>query len=202
MDIPVDNELMLRTIRLEDGPDLAALIRSNAEHLNEFLPKVARIDDVGVATLHLRQCLDLIASGELMEFHLWNEGGLCGAIRVANIDTENKKASLGCYLGREFQGRGIMRRSLRRLIEVLRESGSFNRLEMRCAVGNGASVGLAVALGFTLEGTLRQAEKLNGAFHDHFVFSLIADDDWIGADEAGATSANEETNRVWGLSCS
>jgi ribosomal-protein-serine acetyltransferase len=55
----------------------------------------------------------------------------------------------------------------------------MNRLYLRCAVGNIRSRKIALALGFSFEGTQRQAEWLYDHFVDLEMYSLLASE-WPG----------------------
>ncbi|AHC16651.1 Ribosomal-protein-L7p-serine acetyltransferase [Salinispira pacifica] len=47
------------------------------------------------------------------------------------------------------------------------------RLEIKCATKNVASQKVAEKLGFTCEGILRQAERINESVHDLKLYSLL-----------------------------
>ena len=49
----------------------------------------------------------------------------------------------------------------------------LNRIEIQCATGNARSMGIPRRLGFTLEGTRREAELVNGKFYDLLLFSML-----------------------------
>jgi len=50
----------------------------------------------------------------------------------------------------------------------------LNRVEIRCAVLNSKSRAIPERLGFSQEGTIREAEWLYDHFVDHIVYSLLA----------------------------
>lgn len=88
----------------------------------------------------------------------------------------NAKTSIGYWLGAEFEGRGIMVRSCRALIDYLFKELKLNRVEIRTAPGNKKSQAIPKKLGFTEEGTIREYEKLYTQFVDHVVYSMLAKD--------------------------
>lgn len=50
----------------------------------------------------------------------------------------------------------------------------MNRIQIKCAVGNSASIAVAERLGFVREGIERDGELLSGdAFTDLYIYSLL-----------------------------
>jgi ribosomal-protein-serine acetyltransferase len=155
---------------------LSALIKENLPHLHTFLPALAALSTVEAAQAHLKQAVAAAEQGELYEWHIFRGDELCGAIRVSQIERDNRKASLSCYLAADRQGAGVATASLRAVIAYCFKHLNLNRVEWRCASENMASQRLAKRLDFSWEGMLRQAELLDGVFVDHFVYSLLRQD--------------------------
>ncbi|WP_252393492.1 GNAT family protein [Hydrogenibacillus sp. N12] len=101
-------------------------------------------------------------------------GTLVGVIGYHRIDWENKKTSLGYWLDPTVQGRGIMTRAARTMVDHAFFHLGLNRLEIRAATENTRSRRVAERLGFTLEGIIREAEWLGDRFVDHAVYGLLA----------------------------
>jgi ribosomal-protein-serine acetyltransferase len=55
----------------------------------------------------------------------------------------------------------------------------MNRVEVRAGVENLRSRRVAERLGFSLEGVMREAERVGGRFVDHAVYSILASE-WTG----------------------
>ena len=58
-------------------------------------------------------------------------------------------------------------------------SGTLNRVEIRAAPENRRSRAIPERLGFTEEGTLRQAERVGERYLDSAVYAMLAED-WKG----------------------
>ena len=134
---------------------------------------VAALGSVEDARTHFLRMADLAARGELLEWYLFASGVLCGAVRLKNIDSESRNASIAYFLAAGYEGRGIATQSVRAVLRFAFDALDLNRVELKCATGNGASVRLAERLGFTREGVLRQAEYLEEGFVDLYVFGLL-----------------------------
>lgn len=152
---------------------LAALVRQNLDHLHAYLPAVAELASLEAATDYLHAAEEWAAEGDVLEWYLFSGATLCGSIRVKEIDTCDRKAKIGYFLGKEFEGKGIMTASLRLILDRCFNVLQLNRIELHCAVTNTSSMAVARRLGFTLEGVLRQDECLHGVFVDQQVYGLL-----------------------------
>jgi ribosomal-protein-serine acetyltransferase len=164
---------------------LAMLIQQNREHLREFLPAVVELASLAEATNYLEAAAAWADDGEILEWYLFSGAELCGSIRVKDIDQSDRKAKIGYFLGSQFEGKGIMTASVRIILDYCFATLQLNRIELHCAATNAASQALALRLGFTLEGVLRQDEWLNGAFVDQHVYGLLSAE-FLATGAAGA----------------
>ncbi|QNA89481.1 GNAT family N-acetyltransferase [Massilia sp. Dwa41.01b] len=165
--------LAILPVAIEHADGLAALVCENAGHLGEYLPAVAELGSPDAARSHLQAAIARAAAGASFEWHLFLNDQLCGAIRLKNIDSDNRKAEIGYFLGSAFGGQGIATLAVRAVLGYSFASLDLNRLELRCAAANTPSIRVAERLGFTLEGVLRQDEWLDGGFVDVHVFGLL-----------------------------
>lgn len=179
MEAPVFNlpgGVRIAPVAQADAASLSSLIRRNADHLREFIPMVAGLAVEEEAAAHLKQAEDAFAAGDMLEWHVFLDGALCGAVRLKDIDAANKSAAVAYFIGKDFQGRGIVTSSVSSVIGYGFGRFGLNRIELQCAAGNLASRRVAERLGFTLEGTLRQSEILHGAAVDVHVFGLLREE--------------------------
>jgi ribosomal-protein-serine acetyltransferase len=152
---------------------LADLVLRNVDHLRQYLPAVAALNSVEKARSHLAGVADRAARAEVLEWYLFAEGVLCGGVRLNKIEVENRKTSIGYLIDAAYQGRGIVTLALRAFLRYCFEALGMNRVELTAATENVRSIRLAERVGFIREGRLREAEWLDGAFVDHFVYGLL-----------------------------
>ncbi|GAA4660797.1 hypothetical protein GCM10023262_05730 [Bartonella pachyuromydis] len=81
--------------------------------------------------------------------------------------------AIGYWLDLKIQGKGIITKSVKALIQPYLKSGEIKRFGITCSVDNPKSNAVAQRCGFELEGRLRKAELLNGVFHDQNIYSFI-----------------------------
>lgn len=90
----------------------------------------------------------------------------------AQLDRYRGIGELGYWIDAEAEGRGIVHRACRALIDDMFADG-MARIEIRTAAHNARSIRLAERLGFTHEGTLRSALPVGSVRHDVAVFGLL-----------------------------
>ncbi|MFI9644890.1 GNAT family N-acetyltransferase [Streptomyces sp. NPDC052040] len=108
---------------------------------------------------------------------------LAGAAVLWGIDAHNRAAHLGVSVLPSFRGRGFGSE----IVQVLCTYGfsvrGMQRLQVETLADNAPMIAAARSAGFTVEGTLRRAAWVCGAFHDEVVLGLLADE-WTSR-EAG-----------------
>jgi len=171
--ISVTPWLEARPAALEHAEALADLVRRNADHFRRYLPAVAAMSSVEQTRSHLGQVAGRAARDEVLEWYLFADGVLCGAMRLNKIELENRKTSISYLLDAGHQGRGIGTLAVRALLRHCFVDLGMNRVELTCATDNVHSIRLAERVGFAREGLLRQAEWLGGCFVDHYVYGLL-----------------------------
>jgi ribosomal-protein-serine acetyltransferase len=175
--LTVDEEIELRLLEKKHAEELFILVEKNRSYLREWLPWLDITTSPADTTQFIQSSLDQFAANNGFQTAIFYRGRLVGMIGFHKIDWPNRATSIGYWLDADAQGRGIISRSCRFLIDyVFREFG-LNRVEIRCAVKNQRSCAIAERLGFSREGLMRQAEWLYDHFVDHIVYSLL-EEEW------------------------
>ena len=99
-------------------------------------------------------------------------GALLGSAGL-RLSRDRLSADLGYWLGREFQGRGIVTDACRAVTRHALIELELNRVEIRCDTNNTRSKAIPLRLGFTLEGVLRRAELIHERYADLEVYSML-----------------------------
>lgn len=172
----IGHGITLSPIAASHAAALACLVRQNIDHLQAFLPAVVRSATAEEAVRDLEMRSRAAADGDMLEWHIFENEVLCGAVRVKDIDQTDKSAAIGYFIGAGFQGKGIVTLSVSAVIEYCFRDLALNRIELRCAATNLASMRVAHRLGFAREGVLRQAEFLGGTFVDNHIYGLLRSD--------------------------
>jgi ribosomal-protein-alanine N-acetyltransferase len=99
--------------------------------------------------------------------------GSCGLFL---FDEEFRRAEMGYELAQAYWRQGITREALSAIITYAFATTDLHRIEAVVNGANAPSRALLLALGFTLEGTLRQRFYLAGRYWDDLYFGLLKDE--------------------------
>lgn len=171
-DLEVEPGLTVRILGLKDAKELAELVGQNKEHLSTWLPIM---NDLGVEKNLSFVLLNQERPGPKTAFlyGIFLEGKMVGFISYHTIYWQTRHALMGYWIDRGYEGRGIVTKVCRSLLEYGFEELELNRIEIRCAVKNEKSSAIPQRLGFVKEGVLREVEVVNGKFMDQEVYSLL-----------------------------
>lgn len=170
----IDEELELRPVEERHAEELTALVRRDIAHLKPWMPWATERYSVEDAREFIRRQIRQYAEDQGFATLVFFRGRVAGSIGYNLIDWSNRKTDIGYWLGAEFLGRGIMTKACRALVEHAFKELRLNRVEIYCAVENLRSRRIPVRLGFTEEGTHRQAEWVHDHFKDLVSYSMLA----------------------------
>jgi ribosomal-protein-serine acetyltransferase len=172
--LKIDHELELKLIQIQDSSELFQLVDHNRAHLRQWLPWV---DSMTSSLQYHSIILSWIKQyRDHNGFHagIRYKGKLAGVIGLHSIDWYNNQTTIGYYLGKGFEGKGIMTRTVIALLDYIFFTVHLNRVEIRCAVLNNKSRAIPQKLGFEFEGVIRDGEFLYDHYHDLAVYGMLA----------------------------
>ncbi|MGY3926861.1 GNAT family N-acetyltransferase [Aeromonas simiae] len=170
---PLDEDLSLIFLRPEMSTELFTLCRDNRDYLGQWLPwppLLRHVDDMG---LFIRHAIEGFARGESLHCALEYQGEVVGAIAYNQIDRRLGVVVIGYWLAERCQGKGIITRACRALIQHAFEQMGMEKVAINTAVDNQASRAVCERLGFQLEGINRNAERLQRGMVDHACYGLL-----------------------------
>lgn len=174
-----EKDITLRPVVLSEAKTLFDLIDKNREHLGRWFPWVEKTKEVKDVEKFLQDEKEKYERGEGMYFGIWFKDKLIGAIAFNFISRLHRKASIGYWLDKGHEGKGIMTTSCKLLINYGFTDLKLHRLEISHAQGNERSSKIIKKLGFIHEGHFRKSGLVNGDFVDHEHYGLLADE-WKG----------------------
>ncbi len=175
----IDDQIGLRLHETWHAEALFELTEQNREHLKPWFVWVEETQELADTRDFIRRARTAYAERRAVPTSIWVDGQLAGAMGFNGLDRGPGRAEIGYWLGKDYEGRGIVTRCCRKLISYGFEKMGLRRVVLRCATENKRSKAVAERLGFTHEGTLRDANKIDGRWLDLMVYSMLKSE-WNG----------------------
>jgi ribosomal-protein-serine acetyltransferase len=163
----------LRLLEERHAPVLFALVDREREYLRQWVQWADSRSSEEEILVFIRGALERFAANQGFSAGIWVDGSIAGVITLYKIDWMSRKGEIGYWLGREFQGCGIVTDAVRAVTQHGLVELDLNRIEIYCAVVNTKSGAVPKRLGFTFEGVLREAQLLGGRYLDLEVYSML-----------------------------
>lgn len=168
----------LKTLSLDEADKLYQLIDKNRAQIGEWLIWADKTKSVEDVEKMIQQYAKRREKGEGINFGIWYQTRLIGVISFASIDKDRRKAGIAYWLNSDYQGKGIVTKSCKLLIEYGFNDLGLHRIEISCATGNTKSKAIPERLGFTLEGTFRESELIRGGKLVNNDYYALLKQDW------------------------
>lgn len=172
----IDEQTEIRLLEQRHAEEVFALADKNRDRLREWLPWLDDTHAVADVRAFIREALMVFAAGEGFHAGIWHQGRFAGCVDCQAIDRLNHKVAIGYWLGAEFEGKGLMTRASRAMVDWLFRDAGLERVEIHCATDNRKSRAIAERLGFTEEGTLKQSAWLYDHYVDMVIYAMLKEE--------------------------
>lgn len=122
--------------------------------------------------VYTRIQLAAFSEGRALPLAILQDGAYVGSLG-ARIDLQRESAELGYWIDQGFEGRGLVTRGVRAVIDHLAGQRGIRRFEIRTAVHNERSRAVAERVGFKLEGVLTGAFRVGPERYDAALYGLV-----------------------------
>ncbi len=174
----IEDDAELRLLEESDAEEMFALLSKDRVQLQTGLPWLTDDFSLSDALRFISKSLERFAAGEGFRTGIRFRGEFAGSVNIYNVNAPARSANIGYWLGTAYQGRGLVTRACRALLNYGFDELRLNRFEIQCAADNRKSRGIPERLGFTQEGILRQADWLHDRFVDIVVYGMLAEE-WV-----------------------
>ncbi|MCP9990335.1 GNAT family N-acetyltransferase [Streptomyces albogriseolus] len=197
---PLDDLAQLRPLEPWQAPEFLAHIDRARSLVDPWIPWASLTTDLASARATLQRYADLSTSDSGRIYGIWLDGVLVGGVMFTRFDTSSGVCEIGCWLEEAGQGRGLVTRACRALIDWAFTERGMSRVEWWVASGNARSIASARRLGMSRDGVLRQRYPYRGLRHDSEVWSVLAQE-WPPAGDRSAPASGDraEIDRLMGL---
>lgn len=185
-----DGELALRPLRRRDRADFERLRLRNRDWLRPWDATDPEAPRRTIPFTALRRWNEQQARlGLHLPLAITVHGRLAGQITAGPIQYGAlRSATLGYWIGRDHAGAGLVPRAAALVIDHLFAELGMHRVEVTVRPENAASLRVIEKLHLRPEGLRRSAIHVDGAWRDHLVFALTAEEITTGNDGKGVLS--------------
>lgn len=169
----IDENIKLSLSIPHYAEELFKLTDRNRDFLKQWLPWLDTVKESSDTRKFLEHQLLRFQRQEALHITIFERNKIAGVVGFNTIDKDNNIGHLGYWLGEKYNGKGIMTKSVRDLIQVGFDYYALQRIDVRCAVKNNRSRAIPERLGFQQEGIIRRAEQLGDQYVDHVVYGLL-----------------------------
>ncbi|WP_162785643.1 GNAT family N-acetyltransferase [Microbacterium sorbitolivorans] len=172
--VTIDQELVASEVRQGDEEVLVAACTDATTRLwlplpDPYTPELAREWCAAIAPA-------MRTAGTGLVLAVREHGDMVANIDAKRVDWRARTCELSYWTAPHARGRGILPRALRAIAESLIRELGFERIELRIAPKNAASLRVAEKAGFLREGTARNAGFTDAGRNDLVIWSLIPED--------------------------
>lgn len=177
--ILIGDDLLLRSFQPEDADGLFEAVNGSREHLRPWFPWVDATTKPEHSLQFIQQSLTHQTNQRSMALGIIYKRKIIGSMGMHNWDHYLKKAQLGYWISKEYEGQGIIYTCLLRFIDFLFERTQLHKLEILFMPDNIRSAKIAEKVGFRVEGVLRHSFLLNGTYKDLVLTGMLRNE-WNG----------------------
>jgi RimJ/RimL family protein N-acetyltransferase len=176
--IKLDDQAELRPLEPWQADEFLAHMDRARATVDPWIPWASLSTDPDSARATLQRYADKAARDAGRIYGIWLDGTLVGGVMFVSFDAAAGTCELGCWLEPAGQGRGLVTRSARLLIDWAVRVRGIHRIEWRTRPENAASGNVANRLGMRLDGVLRDQFFYRDGRHDTEIWSLLAPE-WL-----------------------
>ncbi|MHB9133833.1 MAG: GNAT family N-acetyltransferase [Armatimonadota bacterium] len=185
----LNTDTELRLLEPRHAEELFDLVDRNRTHLGAWLPWVDQCTDPDDRRTFIQKRLQKLAEESSFSAGIWHQEELAGMVSLNAIHKlASKSASISYFLGEGYQGKGLVTSACRTIMNFAYGTLGLNRLEIYAATGNTRSRAIPARLGFTHEGTRREAQYHRGQYLNLEGYSLLKPE-WEAQGRSGAELA-------------
>lgn len=170
--LTVDNDINLYLVNEAFTQRYVELVKQDNDYLSQWLqwPRFCKSQDN--FNDFVKGSLHEYAEGKSMMCAIDYCGHIVGNCGFNTIKHDVKVAEMGYWLGKDYQGNGIMTRVCRYLIDYAFTQLHMNKAQISAAEHNLPSRAVCERLGMQLEGIITNREKVGDNILNHAIYGI------------------------------
>lgn len=177
--ITVNNDILLRSWLPHDAGALFVAVNNSRQHLSPWLNWVQQTTKPEHSLQFIKSSQQALDNQESLALGIFFDGEVIGGVGMHQWNHLVKKAQIGYWISKEFEGKGIVNASLKVFIHFLFEKTGLNKIEIHFSPGNKRSARVAEHLGAKIEGVIRESAVRNGTIEDVIITGILKSE-WMG----------------------
>lgn len=190
--LTVDSEIRLRTLHPDDAEELFKLVEQNRPRLHPWIGPSALPETAKATRIYTIECyfgsLDPLTAIETpyidevrpyfpppdppLEMGIWFRGALAGVISLSILADGQGAAEFGYWITEDQEGKGIITRCIRGLMDHAIDHLEVERFVIGCAKDNPRSRAVPERLGYHLKEILPNGEVVGEYVYDRLVYEI------------------------------
>ncbi|RYZ54034.1 MAG: N-acetyltransferase [Sphingobacteriales bacterium] len=183
VNIPVNEDLLIRSYRSADAPHLFRAIDENRQHLRPWLPWVDLTTRESHSLDYIEDSILQLHNQEGVAVGIFYKDELIGGMGMLRWDHELRKAEVGYWISQKYEGNGIVSLCLEKFLDYLFSRIDLNKIEIRFIAANSRSASISNRFQAKVEGILRESILSNGSYQD-LVITGILKREWVARKKA------------------
>ena len=171
--VKVDKDISLKIRTTNESKELFELVDKNRKHLETFLYWVPFNKTVKDSRNFIKKQLEKFKENTGCDFGIYYQNKLIGSGGFHVIDLKNKSAEIGYWIDKDFEGKGIVKKSVQKMVEIGKKKYKLHRITIKMEPLNERSKNIPKSLGFVYEGTERDVLLVGKKFKSLEVWALV-----------------------------
>lgn len=170
--LTVDDDINLYLVNEAFTERYVELAKVNNEYLSEWLAWPRSCKNQDDFKEFVKGSLHKYADGKSMNCAIEFRGKIVGNSGFNTINHDLKMVEIGYWIGKQYQGSGIITRVCRYLIDYAFTKLDMNKVQIAAAEDNLPSRAICDRLGMKLEGIITNREKVGDRILNHAIYGI------------------------------
>jgi len=173
VNITVNNDIVLRSWTPEDADALFAAVQHSRQHLGPWLNWVQQTTKPEHSLQFIKYSQQAVENQESLALGIFFGNMVVGGVGMHQWNHLVKKAQIGYWIAKDYEGRGIVTASLKVFLDFLFQKAGLNKIEIHFSPSNKRSASVAEKLGARVEGIIRESTLRNGIIEDVVMAGIL-----------------------------